>query len=191
MMSRRSFLEAAAWLAAAGSLAGCSSDGTAGVARGSAPGTVTADTPIYDVINNPLFDGYGRLLFPTTLHPPTEDMALDDLSACLPWYSEIHTSTTVDVVSYLLSERAAERTVFYDIYTDAEKAADPATYACVGDRDDIASWRTMQARLEALSATGVPTEFHVYEGLRHGFGLGIGTVAEGWIDDAIAFWEAQ
>ncbi len=126
MMSRRSFLEAAAWLAAAGSLAGCSSDGTAGVARGSAPGTVTADTPIYDVINNPLFDGYGRLLFPTTLHPPTEDMALDDLSACLPWYSEIHTSTTVDVVSYLLSERAAERTVFYDIYTDAEKAADPS-----------------------------------------------------------------
>ena len=126
MMSRRSFLEAAVWLAAAGSLAGCSSGGTAGVARGSAPGTVTADTPIYDVINNPLFDGYGRLLFPTTLHLPKEDMALDDLSACLPWYSEIHTSTTVDVVSYLLSERAAERTVFYDIYTDAEKADDPS-----------------------------------------------------------------
>ena len=126
MMPRRSVLEAAVWLAAAGSLAGCSSDGTAGFARGSAPGPVTADTPIYDVINNPLLDGYGRLLFPTTLHPPTEDMTLDDLSACLPWYSEIHTSTTVDVVSYLLSERAAERTFFYDIYTDAEKAADPS-----------------------------------------------------------------
>lgn len=69
--------------------------------------------------------------------------------------------------------------------------ADPATYACVGDRDGIASWRTMQARLEALSATGAPTEFHVYEGLRHGSGLRIGTVAEGWIDDALAFWEAQ
>ena len=69
--------------------------------------------------------------------------------------------------------------------------ADPATYACVGDRDGIASWRTMQARLEALSATGVPTEFHVYEGLSHGFGLGVDTVAEGWIDDALAFWKAQ
>lgn len=32
MMSRRSFLEAAVWLAAAGSLAGCSSDETAGFA---------------------------------------------------------------------------------------------------------------------------------------------------------------
>ena len=49
----------------------------------------------------------------------------------------------------------------------------------------------MQARLEALSAAGVPTEFHVYEGLRHGFGLGLDTVAVGWIDDAIAFWKAQ
>lgn len=55
-----------------------------------------------------------------------EDMTLDDLPAYLPWYSEIHTSTTVDVVNYLLSERAAGRTVFYDIYTDAEKAADPS-----------------------------------------------------------------
>ena len=26
-------------------------------------------------------------------------------------------------------------------------------------------------------------------GLPHGFGLGTGTVAEGWIDQAIAFWE--
>ena len=26
-------------------------------------------------------------------------------------------------------------------------------------------------------------------GLRHGFGLGEGTVAEGWIDRAVSFWE--
>lgn len=30
-----------------------------------------------------------------------------------------------------------------------------------------------------------------YEGLLHGFGLGTGTVAEGWIDDAVKFWERQ
>ena len=28
-------------------------------------------------------------------------------------------------------------------------------------------------------------------GLPHGFGLGTGTVAEGWIDDAVKFWEKQ
>lgn len=30
-----------------------------------------------------------------------------------------------------------------------------------------------------------------YEGLPHGFGLGTDTVAEGWIDDAVKFWERQ
>ena len=68
---------------------------------------------------------------------------------------------------------------------------DPPTYVCVGDSDGIASWRTMQRRLEAMSACGIDTEFHVYGGLGHGFGLGTGTVAEGWINDAITFWEAQ
>lgn len=43
--------------------------------------------------------------------------------------------------------------------------------------------------IAALSALGIPTEFHVYPGLSHGFGLG--TVAEGWIDDAVRFWESQ
>lgn len=68
---------------------------------------------------------------------------------------------------------------------------DVATYACVGNRDGIASWRTMQARLEGLESLGIQTEFHVYDGLPHGFGLGTGTVAEGWTDDAIRFWEKQ
>ena len=68
---------------------------------------------------------------------------------------------------------------------------DPPTYACVGTSDGIASWRTMQARLDAMAALGIPTEFHAYEGLPHGFGLGTGTVAEGWITDAVAFWEKQ
>ena len=62
---------------------------------------------------------------------------------------------------------------------------DAATYACVGTSDGIAPWRTMQRRLQSLSALGIPTEFHAYEGLPHGFGLGTGTVAEGWLTDAV------
>lgn len=68
---------------------------------------------------------------------------------------------------------------------------DVPTYACVGSSDGIASWSTMKARLDGLASLGIPTEFHVYEGLPHGFGLGTGTVAEGWIDDAVKFWERQ
>lgn len=69
--------------------------------------------------------------------------------------------------------------------------SDPPTFACVGENDGIANWRTMERRLQAMSALGIPTEFHHYPGLRHGFGLGTGTVAEGWLDQAAAFWEEQ
>ena len=75
-------------------------------------------------------------------------------------------------------------------YTGHSEASptDAPTYACVGTNDGIANWQTMQRRLDQLSSYGIPTEFHVYQGLPHGFGLGIGTVAEGWIKDAVAFW---
>jgi len=69
--------------------------------------------------------------------------------------------------------------------------SDAPTYACVGTSDGIASWRTMQSRLERLSEIKIPTEFHSYTGLSHGFGIGTGTVAEGWIKDAITFWQTQ
>ena len=68
---------------------------------------------------------------------------------------------------------------------------DPPTYACVGENDGIASWRAMERRIEALRACGIETEFHRYAGLSHGFGLGTGTIAEGWINDAAAFWQRQ
>lgn len=69
--------------------------------------------------------------------------------------------------------------------------SDPATFANVGTSDPIANWRVMQERTDEMSSAGIPTEFHVYQGLRHGFGLGTGTEAEGWINQAVAFWEAQ
>lgn len=74
---------------------------------------------------------------------------------------------------------------------NASSPTDAPTYACVGTNDGIASYRTMQNRLESLKGYGIPTEFHAYEGLPHGFGIGIGTNAEGWIYDAVRFWEEQ
>lgn len=66
---------------------------------------------------------------------------------------------------------------------------DPPTFACVGEKDEIASWQVMKRRLEILSSMGIDTEFHSYPGLHHGFGIGTGTVAEGWLHQAVAFWE--
>lgn len=66
---------------------------------------------------------------------------------------------------------------------------EPPTYACVGTADGIASWRTMQRRIEAIRANGTDAEIEVFDGLGHGFGIGTGTVAEGWLISAVDFWE--
>lgn len=68
---------------------------------------------------------------------------------------------------------------------------EPPTYACVGTADSIANWRTMRKRIRAIRANGTPARIEVFDGLQHGFGLGTGTVAEGWINHAMSFWRKQ
>ena len=68
---------------------------------------------------------------------------------------------------------------------------DPPTYACVGTNDWIASYSTMERRIERIRRSGTDAEIEVFAGLPHGFGLGTGTVAEGWLDRAVEFWERQ
>ena len=47
----------------------------------------------------------------------------------------------------------------------------------------------MENRINKMKENGTNTKIEVFEGLPHGFGLGEGTKAEGWIDNAIKFWE--
>lgn len=284
----------------------------------------TGASLIADVIADPVFEDYGRLLFPVDTGYYSGDR-LDNLS--LTWYGALDTEETVEIVNTLRSRAASGETIFYDIYTEDEKAADPSkegtglfyfkgdpgarfaicnagggmvfvgamqdsfphalelskkgynafaliyrpgfdtapvdlaraisfvfehaeelevdtscyslwggsagarmaawlgsdgtgyygeadypqagavimqytgltdvtgneppTYNCVGTNDGIASYRTMENRIAAISANGTDTQIDVFEGLSHGFGLGTGTTAEGWLDHAVAFWERQ
>ena len=66
---------------------------------------------------------------------------------------------------------------------------EPPTYACVGTSDGIASYRSMENYISQIQQNGTNATIEVFKGLSHGFGLGEGTVAEGWIDHAISFWE--
>lgn len=47
----------------------------------------------------------------------------------------------------------------------------------------------MQNRIQRIKEQGTDAEIEIFDGLPHGFGLGTGTAAEGWIDHAISFWE--
>lgn len=78
----------------------------------------------------------------------------------------------------------------YTALTDVT-GSEPPTYNCVGTSDGIADYRIMENRIEQIRNNGTDAEIEVFEGLPHGFGLGTGTVAEGWLDNAAAFWEEQ
>ena len=284
----------------------------------------TAASPITDVMRDPAFGSFGRLLLPADEYYWSGER-LRDLR--LTWYSYVNTEKTVQIVNTLKEHALSGEQIFYDIYTEAEKRADPAkrdtglfffrgepgarfavcnagggfafvgamhdsfphalelskrgynafaliyrpgaqtacedlaraiafifdhadelqistdcyslwggsagarmaawlgslgtayfgeedcprpgavimqytglsevfgneppTYNCVGTSDGIASWRTMQRRIEMIQRNGTDAEIEIFDGLPHGFGLGLSTVAEGWLDRAVAFWERQ
>jgi acetyl esterase/lipase len=66
---------------------------------------------------------------------------------------------------------------------------DPPTFVTVSEDDRIVDVPTIERRVEALRNAGVEVEYRRYRHAGHGFGLGIGTDAEGWIGHAIRFWE--
>ena len=65
---------------------------------------------------------------------------------------------------------------------------EPPTFACTGGSDRALSL-TMKKRIDVLASYGIDTEFHEYPQVENGFGLGTGTEAEGWLQDAVVFWK--
>lgn len=284
----------------------------------------TLTTKVVDVINDPVFEDHGRLIFPVD-RTISDDLELQDVGDILVWYNNVNPDRTVEIANYLRDQAAAGNQIFYDIYTEEEKAEDPdkedtglfffrgepgaktavvnagggfmyvaamhdsfphalelskrgynafaliyrpgadtacedlaraiaflhenaeelqidmtdyslwggsagarmaawlgsygtaafgedaypapgavimqytglsdvtgeepPTYACVGTNDGIASYRSMEDYIGRIRDNGTDAEIEVFDGLRHGFGLGEGTVAEGWLDHAVSFWE--
>lgn len=301
--------------------------GTFGTESGSSSGgfdDYTLETKVTDVINDPVFGDYGRLIFPVDRTIP-ENLTLGNLDEILIWYNNVNPERTVEIANYLKHQAASGEQIFYDIYTEEEKAEDPEkentglfffrgdpgaktaiinagggfvyvaamhdsfphamvlsekgynafaliyrpgadtacedlaraiaflhenaqelqidmtdyslwggsagarmaawlgsdgteiygeasypapaavimqytglsevtgneppTYACVGTSDSIASYRSMENYIRRIQDNGTDAQIEVFEDLRHGFGLGEGTVAQGWIDHAVSFWE--
>ena len=237
----------------------------------------TRETTIEEVADHPAFGDYGRLIFPVDDWYYDGD-TLGTLS--LTWYNNMDPDKTVEIANYFRENAEAGNTIFYYIYTDEEKAADPAKedtglfffrgeagapfavcnagggFAYVGamqdsfphalelskegynafaliyrpgaqtacedlaraisfiyenaqelqvSTEDYSLWGgSAGGRMAAWLGSYGPAAFggdslpqpaavimQYTGGLRHGFGLGTGTIAEGWIYQAIAFWEVQ
>lgn len=83
----------------------------------------TANTPVEDVTGDPAMGEWGRLLFPVDAGY-MRGSRLGNLS--LTWYSSMDSTMTVAICNYVKARALASETVFLDIHTDAEKAADHA-----------------------------------------------------------------
>jgi acetyl esterase/lipase len=65
----------------------------------------------------------------------------------------------------------------------------PPTFITVSANDPIANVSVVDQRVKNLQNAGVEVEYRRYRTAGHGFGIGKGTDAEGWLDDAVQFWE--
>jgi acetyl esterase/lipase len=76
----------------------------------------------------------------------------------------------------------------YTAHSDTS-SDEPPTFVVVGEEDGIAPPAAMERRVAAQRRAGTQVEYRTYQRLGHGFGSGTGTSAEGWIADAVRFWE--
>jgi acetyl esterase/lipase len=65
----------------------------------------------------------------------------------------------------------------------------PPAFITVSEDDRIVNVSVVDRRVENLRNAGIEVEYRKYKNAGHGFGLGTGTDAEGWIEYAIQFWE--
>lgn len=64
----------------------------------------------------------------------------------------------------------------------------PPAFLTVAANDRIVDVRAVDTRVEDLRSAGVEVEYRRLQSAGHGFGLGTGTDAEGWLDSAVRFW---
>ncbi|WP_291447873.1 dienelactone hydrolase family protein [Desulfovibrio sp.] len=66
---------------------------------------------------------------------------------------------------------------------------DPPTFSIVSADDPIVRASNVENRITEMREAGIDVELRKYKNAGHGFGLGIGTDAQGWMEHAIRFWE--
>lgn len=77
----------------------------------------------------------------------------------------------------------------YPALSDDFSAESPDTFIAMCRDDALIPFEGVENRVGELTELGVRVEFDVYESGGHGFGSGDGTLQEGWMEKAIAFWE--
>ncbi len=139
------------------------------------------------------YEDLARAIFYIYTHASELQIAVDNYSiwggsAGARMAIELGKKNAMEDFGYINIPSASAVITQYTGYT-ATSINEAPTYACVGTNDCAVNWHIMKERLSILSNYGIPTKFRSFEGLQHGFGIGLGTLADGWINEAISFWE--
>ena len=67
----------------------------------------------------------------------------------------------------------------------------PPTYVWHCTEDPVVSIINSDRLVDALDQACIPCQYKIVPGVAHGWGIGHGTAAEGWFDEALAFWQKR
>lgn len=87
---------------------------------------LSPDDRIGDLLEHPAFAGFSRLILPWDDRSYDTKMRLRHLDSLMPYHSHVKSDVVVGGLNHLIDDASAGRTVFYDVYTEAEKQADPS-----------------------------------------------------------------
>jgi acetyl esterase/lipase len=88
-------------------------------------GHLGADNTIRDLLSHPAFAGHSHLLMPWSDRSCEKTMRLGNIGSLLPYHSHVDATTVVAGLNHMIDEVSNGRPVFYDIYSEAQKRADP------------------------------------------------------------------
>ena len=72
-----------------------------------------------------MFAGFARLTLPWDDRDYDDTMRLTDIGALLPYHSHVNPDVVVSSLNRMIDDASVGKTVFYDIYTKAQKQAEP------------------------------------------------------------------
>lgn len=87
---------------------------------------LTTDDKIRDLLDHPAFAGFASRLLPWDGRTYDNAMPLREVGSLLPYHSHVEPAVVVRSLNRMIDEVNAGRTVFYDLYTNAQKRVDPA-----------------------------------------------------------------
>lgn len=81
---------------------------------------------IVDMVNHPVFEDFGQLLLPWDDRRIDENMLLAEMGDLMPYHNHINAENSIEAVNHLIDHANQGETIFYDIYSEDEKAEVPA-----------------------------------------------------------------